>query len=62
MCISVEEREERTAENIPGGGMSRDGEHKQKTATAKGQDPDFKREKMSFLRIPDVVADLSFVR
>jgi len=60
--LSIEKREEQTRESIPGGGKAHEGEHRLKTATVKGPNPDFKGEKMSFHNIQNVVPELSFVR
>ncbi|KAI9798889.1 MAG: hypothetical protein M1833_004392 [Piccolia ochrophora] len=60
--LHVEKPEERTGEPIEGGGKTKDGEYKRKTATRKGVDPDFKGETMKFTGIPGVVEELSFLR
>lgn len=60
--LHIEKEEERRGEPIPGGGWSKDGEVKQKTKTVKGQNPDFKREVLTFENVKAVIPDLSFVR
>ncbi len=60
--LHVEKPEERSGAPIEGGGKSKDGEHKRRTKTSRGVEPDFGGEKIDFVRIPGVVAELSFVR
>ena len=60
--LHVEKSEERTGAPIEGGGKSRDGEYKRRTKTSRGVEPDYGGERMDFVRIPAVVAELSFVR
>ena len=60
--LHVEKPEERTGAPIEGGGKSKDGEHKRRTKTSRGIEPEFGGEKMDFVRIPEVVDELSFVR
>ncbi|KAH7060794.1 1-phosphatidylinositol-4,5-bisphosphate phosphodiesterase 1 [Macrophomina phaseolina] len=59
--LHVEKPEERLGEPIPGGGKSKEGEYKQRTKTAKGQDPDF-GDVLRFDGVPGVAPELSFVR
>ncbi|KAI9761935.1 MAG: hypothetical protein M4579_000718 [Chaenotheca gracillima] len=60
--LHVEEPEERSGEPIENGGKSKEGEHKAKTKTQKGSDPDFGGEIIQFSRIKGVVDELSFLR
>lgn len=60
--LHVEKPEERTGAPIEGGGKSKGGEHKRRTKTSRGVEPDFGGERLDFGRIPAVVAELSFVR
>ncbi len=60
--LHVEKSEERTGAPIEGSGKSKDGEHKRRAKTSRGVDPDFGGERVDFVRIPGVVAELSFVR
>lgn len=60
--LHVEKSEERTGAPIEGGGKSKDGEYKRRTKTSRGVDPDYGGERVDFVRIPGVVAELSFVR
>ena len=60
--LHVEKPEERTGAPIEGGGKSKEGEYKRRTKTSRGIDPDYGGERMVFVSIPAVVAELSFVR
>ncbi|KAI9809023.1 MAG: hypothetical protein M1825_002312 [Sarcosagium campestre] len=60
--LHVEKPEERTGAPIEGGGKNKDGQYKRKSATRKGINPDFKKQKLEFLGIPGVVQELSFLR
>ena len=60
--LHVERLEERTGGPIEAGGKSKDGEYKRRTKTSRGVEPDFGGERMDFVRIPAVAAELSFVR
>ena len=60
--LHVEKSEERTGAPIEGGGKSKDGEYKRRTKPGRGVEPDYGGERMDFVRIPGVVAELSFVR
>jgi hypothetical protein len=60
--LHVEKPEERAGAPIPGGGRSQDGEHKGRTKSSNGTDPDFGGEVVQFTGIVGVVEELSFVR
>ncbi|KAK8168634.1 PLC-like phosphodiesterase [Phyllosticta citrichinensis] len=60
--LHVEKPEERHGAPVPGGGKSKEGEHKVRTKTARGSDPDFGREIIKFEQVPGVTPELSFVR
>lgn len=60
--LHVEKAEERTGAPIEGGGKSKDGEHKRRTKTRKGIEPDFGGESLEWVGIPYVVEELSFLR
>lgn len=60
--LHVEKPEERTGAPIEGGGKSKEGEYKLRTKTSRGIEPDFGGERMDFVKIPEVVEELSFVR
>ncbi|KAF2754126.1 PLC-like phosphodiesterase [Pseudovirgaria hyperparasitica] len=59
--IHVEQPEERFGEP-KGGSKAKEGEYKERTKTAKGLNPDFKREVLRFKNVSGVVPALSFVR
>ncbi|MCJ1264904.1 hypothetical protein MMC22_004779 [Lobaria immixta] len=60
--LHVERPEERSGAPIEGGGKSKEGEFKRRTKKSRGIDPNFGGEKMEFMAIPGVTAELSFVR
>ena len=60
--LHVEKPEERTGAPIEGGGRSKDGEHKRRTKSGKGVEPDFGGESLEFLKITEVAEELSFIR
>ncbi|KAK8254688.1 PLC-like phosphodiesterase [Phyllosticta capitalensis] len=60
--LHVEKPEERHGAPVPGGGKSKEGEHKVRTKTSRGSDPDFGREIIKFEQVPGVTPELSFVR
>ena len=60
--LHVEKREERSGEPIQGGGKSKGGQHKRRTKTRKGIEPDFKGEALRFEGVSGVVEALSFLR
>ena len=59
--LHIEKPEERTGAPIEGGGKAKEGEHKRKTKTSKGEDPDFNAERLQFPTV-SVVEELSFIR
>ena len=59
--LHIEKPEERTGAPIENNGKAKEGEHKRKTKTGKGADPDFGGEKLEFPEV-SVVEQLSFVR
>lgn len=60
--LHIEKPEERTGAAIEGGGRSKDGEHKFKSKSSRGTQPDFGGEKVEFANVPGVVETLSFLR
>jgi hypothetical protein len=54
--------EERSGAAIEGGGRSKDGDQKKRTATRDGNSPDFCGEWMEFRGVDGVVEELTFVR
>ncbi|KAK7549668.1 PLC-like phosphodiesterase [Phyllosticta paracitricarpa] len=60
--LHVEKPEERHGAPVPGDGKSKEGEHKVRTKTSRGSDPDFGREVIKFEQVPGVTPELSFVR
>jgi hypothetical protein len=60
--LHVETNEERTAKDIAKEGRSKGGLYKKHTRTARGINPDFKRETISFKDVPNVAPDLAFLR
>ncbi|KAL8696730.1 MAG: hypothetical protein Q9224_002648 [Gallowayella concinna] len=60
--LHVEKPEERSGAIIEGGGRSTNGEYKCQTKTIRGTGPDFGGERVNFLDVPGVAAELSFVR
>jgi phosphatidylinositol phospholipase C, delta len=47
---------------VPADGKEKEGEHKRKTKSLKGRDPDYQGQTLSFDKIPGVVPELTFVR
>lgn len=60
--LHVEKQSERTGKPIEGGGKSKEGEYKHQSQTSKGVDVDFAAEKVVFRNVPEVFAELSFLR
>ena len=60
--LHVEKQSERTGKPIEGGGRSKEGEYKHQSQTTRGVDADFSAEKVSFRNVPEVFAELSFLR
>ena len=60
--LHVETSEEWTGEPVKGGGKAKEGQHKRKTTTKKGPQPDFGGDTLQFLGVTGVVEELSFLR
>ena len=60
--LHTESSEERSGLPIENGGKAKEGQFKRKTKPSKGTDPDFGSEVLTFIRMPKVVEELSFVR
>ncbi|SLM40745.1 Phospholipase C, phosphatidylinositol-specific, Y domain [Lasallia pustulata] len=60
--LHVEEPEERSGQSIEGGGLAKDGQYKRRTKTSQGTDPNFGLERLTFVGVPGVAQELSFLR